>query len=143
MRAGRTHGSKSSSSKRCPKSRWNRLGGLPACHTRSGGRSGDINFEEENPIERIREMTDGSRADVCVDAVGLEANQSVPGKTGSLLRLQSGNINALKRAVGAAESLASLASTGQRTTNSRYDRFSTKALVCDLVRPPSKSTSTN
>lgn len=102
-----------------------------------------INFEEEDPIERIREMTDGSGADVCVDAVGLEANQLVPGKTGSLLRLQSGNINALKRAVDAAESLASLASTGQRTTNSRLDRFSTKALVCDLARPPFKSTWTN
>ena len=124
MRGGRTHGSKSSSSKRCPKSRWNRPG-VPACIPDRVAEAETINFEEEDPIERIREMTDGSGADVCVDAVGLEANQSVPGKTGSLLRLQSGNINTLKRAVDAAESLASLASTGQRTTNSRLGRFST------------------
>jgi S-(hydroxymethyl)glutathione dehydrogenase / alcohol dehydrogenase len=60
-----------------------------------------INFEKEDPAERIREMTRGRGADVCVDAVGLEANQSAPAKIGNLLHLQSTNISALKMAIDA------------------------------------------
>jgi S-(hydroxymethyl)glutathione dehydrogenase / alcohol dehydrogenase len=60
-----------------------------------------INFEKENPVERIRQITEGRGADVCVDAVGLEAHQSASGRIGNLLHLQSGNISALKMAVDA------------------------------------------
>jgi S-(hydroxymethyl)glutathione dehydrogenase / alcohol dehydrogenase len=60
-----------------------------------------IKLGEGDPIERIREMTAGRGADVCVDAVGLEANQSFAGKIGNLLHLQSGNISALKMAIAA------------------------------------------
>ena len=60
-----------------------------------------INFEKENPVERIRQLTEGRGADVCVDAVGLEAKQSASAKIGNLLHLQSGNISALKMAIDA------------------------------------------
>jgi S-(hydroxymethyl)glutathione dehydrogenase/alcohol dehydrogenase len=80
-----------------------------------------INFEKEDPAERIREMTRGRGADVCVDAVGLEANQSAPAKIGNLLHLQSGNISALKMAIDAVRRGGTVSVVG--VYGAAYDHF--------------------
>lgn len=46
-------------------------------------------------------MTDGRGADVCVDAVGLEADRSVADKVSNIFHLQAGSIKALKTAINA------------------------------------------
>jgi alcohol dehydrogenase len=52
-------------------------------------------------IERIRELTKGRGADLCVDAVGMEADHSMWDKVGNIFRLQMGYINALLMAFDA------------------------------------------
>lgn len=60
-----------------------------------------VNFEETDPIEAIREMTEGRGADVCIDAVGMEAERSVWDKLGNVAHLQLGTINALRMCLSA------------------------------------------
>ena len=55
-----------------------------------------INARDEHAIERIRELTQGRGADVCIDAVGMEADHSMWDKVGNVIRLQKGYINALR-----------------------------------------------
>lgn len=61
-----------------------------------------INFEETDAIEAIRDMTGGRGADLCVDAVGLEAERSTWDKLGNIVHMQRGSINALRMCVRAA-----------------------------------------
>lgn len=60
-----------------------------------------INFKDTDAVEAIREMTDGRGADVCVDAVGLEAERSTLDKLGNLVHMQMGTINALRGCISA------------------------------------------
>jgi alcohol dehydrogenase len=60
-----------------------------------------INARDEHAIERIREATGGRGADVCIDAVGMEADHSMWDKVGNIIRLQKGYINALRMAFDA------------------------------------------
>lgn len=60
-----------------------------------------INARDEHAIERIREETGGRGADVCIDAVGMEADHSMWDKVGNIIRLQKGYINALRMAFDA------------------------------------------
>jgi alcohol dehydrogenase len=55
-----------------------------------------INARDEHAIERIRELTGGRGADICVDAVGMEADHSMWDKVGNIFHLQKGYINALR-----------------------------------------------
>lgn len=59
-------------------------------------KSETINFAKTDVVEAIREMTNGRGADVCVDAVGMEAERSTFDKLGNILHMQRGTINALK-----------------------------------------------
>jgi threonine dehydrogenase-like Zn-dependent dehydrogenase len=61
-----------------------------------------INIQEEDAVERIRDMTDGRGADVCMDAVGMEADRSTLDKIGNVFHLQKGSISALNMAVSPA-----------------------------------------
>lgn len=60
-----------------------------------------INARDEHAIDRIRELTEGRGADVCIDAVGMEADHSMWDKVGNIIRLQKGYINALRMAFDA------------------------------------------
>jgi S-(hydroxymethyl)glutathione dehydrogenase/alcohol dehydrogenase len=60
-----------------------------------------INARDEHAIDRIRELTGGRGADVCIDAVGMEADHSMWDKVGNIIRLQKGYINALRMAFDA------------------------------------------
>jgi S-(hydroxymethyl)glutathione dehydrogenase / alcohol dehydrogenase len=80
-----------------------------------------INIEQDDPVEKIREMTGGRGADVCVDAVGLEAERSLPDKVGGLLHLQSGTIAALKMAIDAVRRGGTISVVG--VYGAAYDKF--------------------
>ena len=56
-----------------------------------------LNFDEvDDPVMALREMTGGRGADVCIDAVGMEAEGSaLQGALGSKLELQAGAATAL------------------------------------------------
>jgi S-(hydroxymethyl)glutathione dehydrogenase / alcohol dehydrogenase len=60
-----------------------------------------LNLSKVDVIEAIREMTDGRGADVCVDAVGMEANRNLPEKISNMLHLQGGTLNVVKLAASA------------------------------------------
>jgi threonine dehydrogenase-like Zn-dependent dehydrogenase len=60
-----------------------------------------INVENGDPVEAIRSMTDGRGADVCVDAVGLEAHRTFLDKVSNVLHAQAGSFAAFKLALSA------------------------------------------
>jgi S-(hydroxymethyl)glutathione dehydrogenase / alcohol dehydrogenase len=68
---------------------------------REVAKSETINFDETDPVEAIRSMTDGRGADVCVDAVGMEAHRSVVEKVSNVLHAQAGTIQSLEYACSA------------------------------------------
>jgi S-(hydroxymethyl)glutathione dehydrogenase / alcohol dehydrogenase len=55
-----------------------------------------INVKEGDPIEAIRAMTGGRGADVCIDAVGMEAERSLLDKAMNVLHMEMGTINVLR-----------------------------------------------
>jgi S-(hydroxymethyl)glutathione dehydrogenase / alcohol dehydrogenase len=55
-----------------------------------------INVKEGDPIEAIRAMTEGRGADVCIDAVGMEAERSLLDKAKNVLHMEMGTINVLR-----------------------------------------------
>jgi S-(hydroxymethyl)glutathione dehydrogenase / alcohol dehydrogenase len=59
-------------------------------------KSETVNAGKGNPVDRIREMTNGRGADVCIDAVGMEADRSVLDRITSAIRFEKGTINALR-----------------------------------------------
>jgi S-(hydroxymethyl)glutathione dehydrogenase/alcohol dehydrogenase len=60
-----------------------------------------IDCGNEDPVERIREMTGGRGADVCVDAVGLETHRSMLKKVSNAIHLQRGSITTLEDCLSA------------------------------------------
>jgi S-(hydroxymethyl)glutathione dehydrogenase / alcohol dehydrogenase len=64
-------------------------------------KSETINAAEGNAVEMIREMTSGRGADVCVDAVGLEADRKLTDKLKNIWHMEMGSLNALKAAISA------------------------------------------
>jgi S-(hydroxymethyl)glutathione dehydrogenase/alcohol dehydrogenase len=55
-----------------------------------------INAKESDPVEAIRALTDGRGADVCIDAVGMEAERSLLDKAKNVLHMEMGTINVLR-----------------------------------------------
>ena len=68
---------------------------------RRAASSETINIEDGDCIEKIRDMTEGRGADVCIDAVGMEADRTVLDKLSNLVHAQVGTIKALKMALSA------------------------------------------
>jgi len=60
-----------------------------------------INAEKDDPVQAIRDMTDGHGADVCVDAVGMEAERKLKDKLANIWHVEVGSIKALKAAISA------------------------------------------
>ena len=55
-----------------------------------------IDAKESDPVEAIRALTDGRGADVCIDAVGMEAERSLLDKAKNVLHMEMGTINVLR-----------------------------------------------
>jgi alcohol dehydrogenase len=64
-------------------------------------RSETVNFEEENVVDKIRDLTQGRGADVCIDAVGLEAHRGLKDKLANIAHMQAGSISALELCISA------------------------------------------
>ena len=60
-----------------------------------------INAEKDDPVQTIRDMTDGRGADVCVDAVGMEAERKLKDKLANIWHVEVGTIKALRSAISA------------------------------------------
>ena len=60
-----------------------------------------INGKDVDVVEMIRSMTQGRGADVCIDAVGMEAERSIIEKASNLIHMQVGTINVLRTAISA------------------------------------------
>ena len=58
-----------------------------------------INAEKDDPVQAIRDMTDGRGADVCVDAVGMEAERKLKDKLANIWHVEVGSIKALRAAI--------------------------------------------
>ena len=61
-----------------------------------------VNADETDPDEFIREQTEGRGADVCIDAVGMEADRNLVEKVGALVHLQRGTMKVLRNCFGSA-----------------------------------------
>jgi S-(hydroxymethyl)glutathione dehydrogenase/alcohol dehydrogenase len=57
--------------------------------------------DKDAAIERIRQLTGARGADVCIDAVGMEADRSLKDRVASVLHMEKGTINALKMCLSA------------------------------------------
>lgn len=68
---------------------------------RRTAKSETINLKNENAIEAIREMTGGRGADVCIDAVGMEADRNILEKFSNLVHLQAGTIKSIDNCISA------------------------------------------
>jgi S-(hydroxymethyl)glutathione dehydrogenase / alcohol dehydrogenase len=68
---------------------------------RKTAKSETINAAEVDPIEAIRELTEGRGADVCVDAVGMEADRNLGDKVANVWHGQIGSIKVLKNCISA------------------------------------------
>jgi len=60
-----------------------------------------INSQDRDPVEIIRQMTNGRGADVCVDAVGLEADRSFLDKVKATINFEKGSVKALENCIKA------------------------------------------
>ena len=68
---------------------------------RETAKSETINAQDDDPIKAIREVTDGRGADVCVDAVGMEADRNIADKLGNIWRAEIGSIKVLEDCISA------------------------------------------
>jgi S-(hydroxymethyl)glutathione dehydrogenase / alcohol dehydrogenase len=60
-----------------------------------------LNADEVDVDEEIRAMTDGRGADVCIDAVGMEADRNILEKASAVVHLQRGSMKVLRHCLGA------------------------------------------
>lgn len=88
---------------------------------KKSGKAEVINFKDTDPVEAIREMTQGRGADVCVDAVGMEAQRNVIEKVSNLAHFQAGSLNAFKTCVSAVRRGGTISVVGVYGTT--YDNF--------------------
>lgn len=80
-----------------------------------------FNIAKEDAIERIRDLTEGRGADVCIDAVGLEVDRSIGEKIMNVLRLQRGSITAVELCYRAVRRGGRVSILGVYATD--YDNF--------------------
>ncbi len=64
-------------------------------------KSETLNPKTTDVVEAIRQMTDGRGADVCIDAVGMEADRSLIDKLSNIVHAQAGSTKVLETAITA------------------------------------------
>jgi S-(hydroxymethyl)glutathione dehydrogenase/alcohol dehydrogenase len=80
-----------------------------------------INARETNAVDAIRELTQGRGADVCVDAIGMEADHGLLTKVTNVLHAQIGSMKALTQCLSAVRRGGSVSVVGVYGTP--YDNF--------------------
>lgn len=64
---------------------------------RTSAKAETINADKTDAVQAIREMTRGYGADVCVDAVGMEASRSFMEKAMNVIQMEKGSMKVLER----------------------------------------------
>ncbi len=90
-------------------------------YAKKAARSEVFNLNNVNIVEAIREMTQGRGADVCIDAVGMEAHRSFGEKISNLAHLQAGTINVIDLAASAVRRGGTISIVGVYAT--KYSNF--------------------
>jgi len=80
-----------------------------------------INAHEADPVEIIRQMTNGRGADVCVDAVGLEAERSFFDKVKATVNFEKGTMKVLENCIKAVRRAGTVTVVGVYGT--AFDNF--------------------
>ncbi len=80
-----------------------------------------LDASSQDVVAIIREMTDGRGADVCIDAVGMEADRSFIDKALNVVRGQTGSIEVLKNCFSAVRRGGVVTAVGVYGTT--YDNF--------------------
>jgi alcohol dehydrogenase len=80
-----------------------------------------LNLNEVDVVEAIREMTEGRGADVCVDAVGMEAHRTLPEKISGLAHLQAGTLKVIRLCASAVRRGGTICIVGVYATH--YSNF--------------------
>lgn len=80
-----------------------------------------INAAEEDVVEIVRQLTNGRGADVCIDAVGMEADRTVLEKVLNTVRMQAGTTNVLENCFSAVRRGGVVSVVG--VYGSYYDKF--------------------
>ena len=88
---------------------------------KASAKSEVINAAEEDVVEIVRQLTQGRGADVCIDAVGMEADRSVLEKVLNTVRMQAGTTNVLENCFSAVRRGGVVSVVG--VYGSYYDKF--------------------
>lgn len=80
-----------------------------------------VNAKEEDAVERIRDLTGGRGADVCIDAVGMEVDRGILKKAANVLHGQRGSITAVELCFSAVRRGGRVSIMGVYAT--KYDNF--------------------
>ncbi len=91
-----------------------------------------INASEQDAIARIRDLTDGRGADVCIDAVGMEVDRSVLKKVANVLHMQRGSITAVELCFSAVRRGGRVSIMGVYATD--YDNFPLGQMLDKSIR---------
>lgn len=86
-----------------------------------------INAAEVDPVEALRELTEGRGADRVIDAVGMEADRSLLDKTKAVLHLERGSDEVIETALRAVRRGGTVSVIGVYATS--YDNFPVGRLV--------------
>lgn len=88
---------------------------------RRAAKAETIDASDVDPVEAIRSMTSGRGADVCIDAVGMEADRSFFDKVMAVAHGQRGTIDVLKSCFSAVRRAGTVSVVGVYGTT--YDNF--------------------
>lgn len=91
-----------------------------------------LNADDDNLIEQIYAMTDGRGADVCVDAVGVEAKRSVGEKIKAVMNLEKGTPKVMENCFKAVRRGGVVSVVGVYGNN--YDNFPVHTLFDKGIR---------
>lgn len=80
-----------------------------------------VDASERDPVDAIRELTNGRGADVVIEAVGMEVDRNVLKKLANVLHMQRGSITALERCFSAVRRGGRVSVLGVYGTT--YDNF--------------------
>jgi S-(hydroxymethyl)glutathione dehydrogenase/alcohol dehydrogenase len=92
-----------------------------AVASKNGHATHTINPDKVDPVEAIRELTSGRGADVCIDAVGMEAKRSILEKASNIIHMQGGTSKVLETAMSAVRRSGRVSVVGVYGT--KYDSF--------------------
>jgi alcohol dehydrogenase len=80
-----------------------------------------LDSEDEDLLDKIRDMTDGRGADVAIDAVGMEANRTILEKAKAVINMEKGTMKVLELCTEAVRRSGTISVVGVYA--SPYDNF--------------------